>query len=462
MSSNGYRIESDSMGELRVPENALWGAQTQRAVNNFPISGLTMPRNFIRALGLVKWAAAGANAELGLMPTKTAMAIQAAALEVAEGEHDEHFPIDVFQTGSGTSSNMNANEVIAHLATEKLGSNVHPNDDVNMGQSSNDVIPTALHVSAALTVHEALLPGLQKLLEVIESKAEETAANVKTGRTHLMDAMPVTVGQELGAWASQISHGIDRVNGCMPRLTQLAQGGTAVGTGINAHPKFGDKVATLLSEQSGIAFTSGRNKFEGLACVDAAVELSGQLRTVAVSITKIANDLRWMNSGPLAGLGEIALPALQPGSSIMPGKVNPVIPEALAMVSMQVIGNDATIAAAGQAGNFQLNVTLPVVAYNLIQSAEILGNGAVLLGNDAIAGFSVNQDKLNEALDKNPILVTAMNSIIGYEKGAAIAKQAYKEGRPIRDVAKEQTDLSDEELDRLLDAAELTKGGIKS
>ncbi len=461
MSSDGYRIESDSMGELRVPENALWGAQTQRAVNNFPISGLTMPRNFIRALGLIKWATAGANAELGLMPTNTAIAIQAAALEVAAGQHDEHFPVDVFQTGSGTSSNMNSNEVIAHLATDKLGSKVHPNDDVNMGQSSNDVIPTAVHLSAALTVHEVLLPGLKSLLAVIENKAEQTAGNVKTGRTHLMDAMPLTMGQELGAWASQISHGIDRITACMPRLTQLAQGGTAVGTGINAHPKFGAKVATLLSEQTGVEFSAARNLFEGLATVDAAVELSGQLRTVAVSITKIANDLRWMNSGPLAGLGEIALPALQPGSSIMPGKVNPVIPEALAMVSMQVIGNDATIVAAGQAGNFQLNVTLPVVAYNLIQSAEILGNGAVQLGEAAIAGFTVNQDKLNEALDKNPILVTALNSIIGYEKGAAIAKQAYKEGRPIRDIAKQQTDLSDAELDRLLNAEELTKGGIK-
>jgi fumarate hydratase class II len=461
MSSDGYRIESDSMGELRVPENALWGAQTQRAVNNFPISGLTMPRNFIRALGLIKWATAGANAELGLMPTNTAIAIQAAALEVAAGQHDDHFPVDVFQTGSGTSSNMNSNEVIAHLATDKLGGKVHPNDDVNMGQSSNDVIPTALHLSAALTVHEVLLPGLKSLLAVIEKKAEQTAGNVKTGRTHLMDAMPLTMGQELGAWASQISHGIDRITACMPRLTQLAQGGTAVGTGINAHPKFGAKVATLLSEQTGIEFSAARNLFEGLATVDAAVELSGQLRTVAVSITKIANDLRWMNSGPLAGLGEIALPALQPGSSIMPGKVNPVIPEALAMVSMQVIGNDATIVAAGQAGNFQLNVTLPVVAYNLIQSAEILGNGAVQLGEAAIAGFTVNQDKLNEALDKNPILVTALNSIIGYEKGAAIAKQAYQEGRPIRDIAKQQTDLSDEELDRLLNAEELTKGGIK-
>ncbi|MGI9291115.1 MAG: class II fumarate hydratase [Gammaproteobacteria bacterium] len=461
MSDKGFRTEHDSMGELRVPEDALWGAQTQRAVENFPISGLTMPRQFIRALGLIKWSTAGANSELGLLPTKKAMAIQEAALEVANGEHDAHFPIDVFQTGSGTSSNMNTNEVIAHLATEKLGSEIHPNDDVNMGQSSNDVIPTAVHVSAAISAHEILLPGLNKLLEIIDNKALETDKVVKTGRTHLMDAMPVRMSQELGGWASQIRHGIDRIQACMPRLSQLAQGGTAVGTGINAHPKFGAKVAVLLSEQTGISFRAANNYFEALSSVDAAVEFSGQMKTVAVSITKIANDLRWMNSGPLAGLGEIALPALQPGSSIMPGKVNPVIPEALAMVSMQVIGNDATITAAGQSGNFQLNVSLPVVAYNLLQSAEILGNGAVLLGESAIEGFKVNQDKLNEALDKNPILVTAINSIIGYEKGAAIAKQAYKEGRPIRDVCKQETDLTDEELDRLLDAAELTKGGIK-
>lgn len=462
MSKHGYRIETDSMGELHVPEEALWGAQTQRALNNFPISGLTMPRNFIRALGLVKWATAGANSELGLMPTGRAMAIQAAALEVAAGEHDAQFPIDVFQTGSGTSSNMNANEVISRLATMRLGSPVHPNDDVNMGQSSNDVIPTAVHLSAALTVTELLLPALRHLQETLEAKATETDEVIKTGRTHLMDAMPLRLGQELGAWASQIGHGIDRINSCMPRLSQLAQGGTAVGTGINAHPRFGTKVAVLLTENTGISFSAARNLFEALSTVDAAVELSGQIRTVAVSITKIANDLRWMNSGPLAGLAEISLPALQPGSSIMPGKVNPVIPEALAMVSMQVIGNDATIVAAGQSGNFQLNVSLPVVAYNLLQSAEILGNGARLLADKAVAGFTVNQARLNEALDRNPILVTAMNSIIGYEKGAAIAKQAYKEGRPIRDVAREMTDLTDAELDRLLNAAELTRGGIKS
>jgi fumarate hydratase class II len=461
MSSKGYRTERDSMGELRVPEDALWGAQTQRAVDNFPISGLAMPRQFIRALGLIKWATAGANSELGLLSTKKAIAIQEAAMEVADGQHDAQFPIDVFQTGSGTSSNMNANEVIARLATEKLGSDIHPNDDINMGQSSNDVIPTAVHVSAALSVNEILLPGLRHLQTTIEAKAEETDTVIKTGRTHLMDAMPVRMSQELGGWASQIAHGIERIEACLPRITQLALGGTAVGTGINAHPKFGAKVAVLLGEQTKISFSAASNYFEALSSVDAAVELSGQIKTVAVSLTKIANDLRWMNSGPLAGLGEIALPALQPGSSIMPGKVNPVIPEAMAMVSMQVIGNDATITAAGQSGNFQLNVTLPVVAYNLLQSTEILGNSAALLADKAIAGFTVNQDKLNEALDKNPILVTAINSIIGYEKGAAIAKQAYKEGRPIRDVCKEQTDLTDEELDRLLNPAELTKGGIK-
>jgi fumarate hydratase class II len=330
-----------------------------------------------------------------------------------------------------------------------------------MGQTIIFVIPTGFLVSAALRVNEILLPGYRHLHATVEAKAEATDTVIKTGRTHLMDAMPVRMSQELGGWASQIAHGIERIEACLPRVTQLAQGGTAVGTGINAHPKFGEKVAVLLSEQTDISFSAADNYFEALSSVDAAVELSGQLKTVAVSLTKIANDLRWMNSGPLAGLGEIALPALQPGSSIMPGKVNPVIPEAMAMVSMQVIGNDATITAAGQSGNFQLNVSLPVVAYNLLQSTEILGNCATLLADKAIASFTVNQDKLNEALNKNPILVTAINSIIGYEKGAAIAKQAYKEGRPIRDVCKEQTDLTDEELDRLLDPAELTKGGIK-
>jgi fumarate hydratase class II len=457
-----YRIERDSMGELQVPEHALWGAQTQRAVDNFPISGIPMPRGFIRSLGLIKWAAAGANAELGLLKSRRAMAIQAAALEVAGGRHDEHFPIDVFQTGSGTSSNMNANEVIAQLATKRLGAEVHPNDDVNMGQSSNDVIPTAIHVSAALGVAEDLLPALAHLRKVIVRKARETGRVVKTGRTHLMDAMPVTLGQELGGWAQQIANAEARIRDCLPRLTRIAQGGTAVGTGINAHPKFGKKVAVLLSEQTGVRFDVSKNTFESLSCQDTAVELSGHLRTLAVALLKIANDLRWMNSGPLAGLGEITLPGLQPGSSIMPGKVNPVIPEAVAMVSAQVIGNDATLTIAGQSGNFQLNVMLPVVAFNLLQSLGLLANASRVLADKAIAGFKVNHEKLAEALDRNPILVTALNPVIGYEQGAAIAKKAYAERRAVREVAAECTDLTDRELDRLLDARDLTRGGIKT
>jgi fumarate hydratase class II len=461
MNKKSYRTERDSMGELQVPEEALWGAQTQRAVDNFPISGLQMPRRFIAALGLVKWAAAGANSELGLLTADIAVAIQKAALAVAAGEHDPHFPIDVFQTGSGTSSNMNANEVIARLATQDLGSDVHPNDHVNMSQSSNDVIPTCVHVSAALAINDALLPACQHLSATLEKKADEVRDVVKTGRTHLMDAMPVTLGQELDGWRSQIDHASERLGDTMKRLTALAQGGTAVGTGINAHPKFGAKVALLLSEKTGVKFTQAESLFESLSSQDAAVETSGQLRVLAVSLTKIANDLRWMNSGPLAGIGEIALPALQPGSSIMPGKVNPVIPEAVAMVCAQVIGNDATITIGGQAGNFQLNVMLPVITHNLLQSIEILASSSRCLADSAIAGFSVNQVNLDAALDRNPILVTALNPVIGYEKGAAVAKKAYAEGRPVKDVAKEMTDLSDEELDRLLDPAALTKGGIQ-
>jgi len=461
MNDKAFRIEKDSMGELEVPADALWGAQTQRAVNNFPISGLTMPRQFIGALGLVKWAAAGANAELGLITSEVAVAIQKAALAVAVGEYDEHFPIDVFQTGSGTSSNMNANEVISHLATASLGKEVHPNDHVNMSQSSNDVIPTCVHVCAALAIQQELLPALGHLSEVLEKKADENRDVVKTGRTHLMDAMPVTLGQELDGWRSQIDHASERFADTMKRLTALAQGGTAVGTGINAHPRFGAKVALLLSERTGVPFRAAENQFESLSTQDAAVETSGQLRVLAVSLTKIANDLRWMNSGPLAGIGEIALPALQPGSSIMPGKVNPVIPEAVTMVCAQVIGNDLTITIGGQAGNFQLNVMLPVVVYNLIQSIETLATASVCLADKAIAGFTVNNDNINRALERNPILVTALNPVIGYEKGAAVAKKAYKEGRPLKDVAREMTDLTDEELDRLLDPASLTEGGIK-
>ena len=461
MGKKGYRTEHDSMGALEVPADALWGPQTQRAVENFPISGLTMPRQFVAALGLVKWAAAGANAELGLISSKLAVAIQKAALDVAEGQHDAQFPVDVFQTGSGTSSNMNANEVIAHLASTELGTSVHPNDHVNMSQSSNDVIPTCVHVGAAIAVHEQLLPALRHLSETLEVKADEVRGVVKTGRTHLMDAMPVTLGQELDGWRSQVEHAIQRLGDTSLRLKAIAQGGTAVGTGINAHPRFGDKVAVLLGERTGIEFRVADSHFEALSSQDTAVETSGQLRTLAVSLTKIANDLRWMNSGPLAGIGEITLPALQPGSSIMPGKINPVIPEAVAMVAAQVIGNDATIAFAGQSGNFQLNVMLPVVAYNLLQSIEILANACNALADNAIAGFAVNLDNINDALARNPILVTALNPVIGYELGAAVAKKAYAEGRPVKEVAREMTDLTDEELDRLFDPADLTEGGIK-
>ena len=456
-----YRTEKDSMGELAVPASALWGAQTQRAVQNFPISGLPMPGRFIHSLGLIKWAAARVNRELGLLPADIAEAIEAAALEVAAGEHDAHFPVDVFQTGSGTSSNMNANEVIARLASQRLGKSVHPNDHVNMGQSSNDVVPSAIHVSAALGLTEQLLPALNHLADVIEAKAARLSSVVKTGRTHLMDAMPVRFDQELGGWAAQIRNDYQRVAGVMTRLSALAQGGTAVGTGINAHPEFGVRVAAALAERTGIAFRPADSYFEALSSQDTAVELSGQLKTTAVSLMKIANDLRWMNSGPLAGLGEISLPALQPGSSIMPGKVNPVIPEAVAMVAAQVIGNDTTITIAGQSGNFQLNVMLPVIAHNLIQSIELTASAARVLADSAIEGFTVNTERLDSALARNPILVTALNPVIGYEKGAAIAKRAYREGRPIREVAAEDTDLPAERLAALLDPVELTKGGIK-
>lgn len=456
MSSENFRIEKDSMGELQVPKDALYGAQTQRAVDNFPISGLTMPREFIKALGLIKSACASANQDLGLMDEQIASAIINAAKEVAEGAHDDHFPIDVFQTGSGTSSNMNTNEVIAHLTT-----GVHPNDHVNMGQSSNDVVPTAIHVSATILAEQDLLPALKYLATALRDKAKKVDKHVKTGRTHLMDAMPVTLGQELNAWATQVENGVARVESALVRLRELAQGGTAVGTGINAHPEFATKVAEHLSKLSGSSFVTKPDKFEALSSQDAAVEMSGQLKTVAVSLMKIANDLRWMNSGPLAGLGEIALTALQPGSSIMPGKVNPVIPEATAMVCAQVIGNDATITVAGQAGNFQLNVMLPVIAYNLLQSIQILANTSRLLADKAISGFTVNEEALNNALNRNPILVTALNSVIGYEKGAAVAKKAYAEGLTVIEAAMQLTDLSEDELKKLLDPAQLTEGGIQ-
>ncbi|WP_263142253.1 class II fumarate hydratase FumC [Pseudomonas sp. RIT-PI-AD] len=454
------RIERDSMGELAVPAEALYGAQTQRAVDNFPISGQRMPTPFIRSLLLAKAAAARANVDLEQIAPAVGDAIVAACQQLLAEDFMAHFPVDVFQTGSGTSSNMNANEVIATLASRILGDAVSPNDHVNCGQSSNDIIPTTIHVSAALEVSERLLPALGHLLTVLCEKSLEVQPYVKTGRTHLMDAMPVRMSQVLDGWAQQIQANIEHLRALLPSLQALAQGGTAVGTGINAHPRFAERFCVELNGLTGLRFVPGANFFALIGSQDTAVALSGQLKTVAVSLMKIANDLRWMNSGPLAGLAEIELEALQPGSSIMPGKVNPVIPEATAMVAAQVIGNDATIAIAGQSGNFELNVMLPVIADNLLGSIGLLSTSSRLLADRAIAGFKVNGPKLQEALERNPILVTALNPIIGYLKAAEIAKQAYREGRPIIDVAAENTSLSREELERLLNPEALTAGGL--
>ncbi len=458
---NKTRIEKDSMGQLNVPVDALYGAQTQRAINNFPISGQTMPESFIRSLIKIKAAAAKANVSLEQLPENMANAIDQACQRLLSDDNlMQHFPVDIYQTGSGTSSNMNANEVIAKIATEILGDTVGANDHVNCGQSSNDVIPTSIHVSAAICLHEKLLPSLNYLQTKIEEKAVTVAQYIKTGRTHLMDAMPVSMSQSLLAWAGQINSNIAQLTSMQTVIQTLAQGGTAVGSGINAHPKFAETFAQVLSKDTGIKFTKADNFFPLIGSQDTAVALSGQLKTTAVSLMKIANDLRWMNSGPLAGLGEIELEALQPGSSIMPGKVNPVIPEATAMVAAQVIGNDAAITIGGQSGNFELNVMLPMIANNLIQSIELLANVSTLLADKAITSFTVKEEKLQEALAKNPILVTALNPIIGYLKAAEIAKLAYKEGRPIIDVAAENTQLTVEELQKLLDPAKLTQGGI--
>ena len=450
------RVERDSMGELDVPESALYGAQTQRAVNNFPVSGQPLPPAFIAAVARIKRAAAQVNQELGLLDEARARAIVAAADEIIDGKHPDQFPVDVFQTGSGTSTNMNVNEVISHLASRD-GLEVGPNDHVNMGQSSNDVIPTAIHLAAAIQVRERLLPALGYLRSVIDDKAKDVDDVVKTGRTHLMDAMPVRLSQELGGWSSQVAQAIERLEDGLKRITRLALGGTAVGTGVNAHPEFADKVAQRLASDTHLDFRPNDSFFASLASQDAAVELSGHLKTYAVAVMKIANDLRWMNSGPLAGLGEIELEALQPGSSI---KVNPVIPESAAQVAAQVIGNDAAITVGGQSGNFQLNVMLPLIAHNLLGSITLLTNVSRLLADRAIATFNVRRDNIVSPLSRNPILVTALNSVIGYNAAAAVAKKAYQAGRPIIDVAEEETDLSREELERLLDPAKLTEGGI--
>jgi fumarate hydratase class II len=448
-------MERDSLGEIEVPTQALYGAQTQRAINNFALSGLTLPGQFIRSLGYIKAAAAASNAEIGELPEPIATAIVEAALSIARGEHAEQFPVDVFQTGSGTSTNMNANEVIAHLASKQLNVTVSPNDHVNCSQSSNDVIPTAIHVSACLAIEQQLLPALQQLQTTIADRENELNTQIKTGRTHLMDAMPLSLAQELSGWRAQLQLAEQRIANSSQRLQYLAQGGTAIGTGINAHPNFAALFARQLSSLTTIAFEPADNFFAAISSQDTAVEISGQLKTLAVALMKIANDLRWMNSGPLSGLGEISLKALQPGSSIMPGKVNPVIPEAVAMAAAQVIGNDATITIAGQSGNFQLNVMLPVIAYNLLQSIELLTNSCHSLAQQTITDFTVNSDALSANLSRNPILITALNSKIGYNKAAEIAKRAYKENRPILAVALEMTELDEQQLRVLLDPKNL-------
>lgn len=447
------------MGELRVPFDAYWGAQTQRAIDNFTISGRRMPRPFLRALGLIKAACAQANHELDLLDYDVSAIISRFALEVADGSLDSQFPVEVFQTGSGTSSNMNANEVIAYLACRE-GFDVHPNDHVNMGQSSNDVIPTAIHLSASLEITERLLPAILHLRKTIDRRAVELRNVVKTGRTHLMDAMPITLGQELSAWSAQLDAVELRLSDSLVRLRQIPQGATAVGTGINTPEAFSSLVATKISEMTGISFVPMKNLFMGLASQDTAVEISGQLRTLAVVLMKISNDLRWMNSGPMAGLAEIELPALQPGSSIMPGKVNPVIPEAVMMACARVIGHDTAIMMGGQSGNFQLNVMLPMIADSLLDAINLLCNASRSLADQAIAGLQVNFLQLETALSRNPILVTALNPIVGYEKAAAIVKRAYAEGRTLFEIALEDTDIDETVLRRLLDPSELAKGGI--
>ena len=461
-----YRIEKDSLGEVKVPSKALWGAQTQRAVNNFPISGIKMDfpftKSFVSSLGLIKDAAAKANLRLKLISSKKSKAISKAAKEVWQEKHHHEFPIDVFQTGSGTSSNMNANEVIANLASKYAKLDVNANDDVNMSQSSNDVIPTAIKISSHMDLTKKLYPALDKLIFTIEKKAISLKGTIKTGRTHLMDAMPVDFAEELYAWSSQLKSSKEMLLIIEKKLLELPQGGTAVGSGINAHKNFSKYFAQEMTKLLGKSnkCVPSKNFYHELSAQDCSVQLSGELKNLALILMKISNDLRWMNSGPLAGLSEIELKALQPGSSIMPGKVNPVIPEAVAMASADVIGNDVSITVAAQSGNFQLNVMLPVIAYNLLKSINLLSGAMNALSKNTISSFKVNKKNLEVSLSKNPILVTALNPIIGYEKSAFIAKKAYKENRPIIDVAAEETDIPKAKLAKLLDPSKLAKGGI--
>ncbi|MFE6778078.1 class II fumarate hydratase [Streptomyces sp. NPDC057702] len=461
MSDEQYRVEHDSMGEVRVPADAKWRAQTQRAVENFPLSGQRLERAHIRALAQIKAAAATVNAGLGVIDKEIAEAIASAADEVADGRWDEHFPVDVFQTGSGTSSNMNTNEVLATLATERLGRPVHPNDHVNASQSSNDVFPSSIHIAATAAVTADLIPALDHLAEALERKATEFADVVKSGRTHLMDATPVTLGQEFGGYAAQVRYGVERLRSALPRLAELPLGGTAVGTGINTPPGFSAAVIAEVARATGLPLSEARNHFEAQGARDGLVETSGQLRTVAVGLTKICNDLRWMASGPRTGLAEIALPDLQPGSSIMPGKVNPVVPEAVLMVAAQVTGNDATVATAGAAGNFELNVMLPVIARNLLESIRLLGNAARLLADRTVDGITANAERAREYAESSPSVVTPLNRYIGYEEAAKVAKRSLAERKTIRQVVLEagyvdRGDLTLEQLDAALDVLRMT------
>ncbi|MEU6171006.1 class II fumarate hydratase [Streptantibioticus parmotrematis] len=461
VNAGGFRVEHDSMGEVRVPAEAKWRAQTQRAVENFPVSGRTLRRAHIEALGRIKAAAARVNAELGVVDKATAEAIERAAEEVAEGRWDAHFPIDVFQTGSGTSSNMNANEVVATLASERLGRDVHPNDDVNASQSSNDVFPSSLHIAATAAVVHDLIPALEHLAASLERKAQEFADVVKSGRTHLMDATPVTLGQEFGGYAAQVRYGVERLRASLPRLAELPLGGTAVGTGINTPPGFAARVIEELTRTTGLPLTEARDHFEAQGARDGVVEISGQLRTIAVGLTKIVNDLRWMGSGPRAGLAEITLPDLQPGSSIMPGKVNPVIPEAVAQVAARVVGNDATIAWAGAAGNFELNVMLPVIADGVLESAGLLASVSRLLADRTVDGITANVERARRYAESSTSVVTPLNRYIGYEEAAKVAKQSLAESKTIREVVEErgyveQGKLTREQLDEALDVLRMT------
>ncbi len=459
MAKTKYRVESDSMGKMKVPTDAYYGAQTARAVENFPVSGRTLPREFIRAMGLVKLAAAQTNAELGFLKKNTARAIARAAQEVVDGKLDDHFVVDVFQTGSGTSTNMNTNEVIANRAAEMLRgkTSVHPNDHVNMGQSSNDVIPTAMHVSSLEAIEKDLIPSLEYLRDALSKKAKQFDHIVKIGRTHLMDATPIRLGQEFSGYASMVDHGISRLKGVRNDLSELAIGGTAVGTGINTHKSFGKKVATRISEATGVKFREAKNHFEAQASKDAVVQTSGALKTVSVSLMKIANDIRWLGSGPRCGFGEILLPAIQPGSSIMPGKVNPVIGESVTQVAAQVIGNDAAITIGGQAGNFELNVMMPMMADNLLQSIRLLSRVCTVFVDKCISEIEADEERCGEIIEQSLAMCTSLAPIIGYDNAAAIAKEAYASGRTVREVAREKGVLSDEELDRVLDPLSMTK-----